>query len=109
MGNREFRRDGQNFMAHNLYRYRGLLKDPDDVLGLFAAIPFMNGGLFECLDKVKARKEKPEYVRIDGFSDRDDNALTVPNEIFFSDELEVDLSGAYGEARYRKAKVRGPD
>ena len=28
MGKREFRKDNQNFMAHNLYRYRRLLKSP---------------------------------------------------------------------------------
>ena len=107
MGRREFRRDGQNFMAHNLYRHRRLLRDPDEVLALFASIPFMNGGLFECLDKIQGTKEKPVYTRIDGFSDRDDSSPDVPNELFFSDEREVDLIAAYGEARYRKAKVRG--
>ena len=107
MDKREFRKDGQHFMAHNLYRYRRLLKDPDAALKLFASIPFMNGGLFECLDKTLGTREKPDYVRIDGFSDRDDNSLKIPNELFFGPEREVDLSAAYGAARYGKAKVRG--
>ncbi len=107
MGQREFRKDNQNFMAHTLYRYRRHLKDPDDTLRLFAGIPFMNGGLFECLDKQLGTKEKPRYLRIDGFSDRDDNALSVPNELFFSDERQVDLSEAYGDAGHRSARVRG--
>jgi type I restriction-modification system DNA methylase subunit len=107
MDKREFRKNGQYFMAHNLYRYRRLLKNPDEVLKLFASIPFMNGGLFECLDKTLGTREKPAYVRIDGFSDRDDNLLKIPNELFFGAEREVDLSAAYGAARYRKAKVCG--
>ena len=107
MDKREFRKDGQHFMAHNLYRYRRLLKNPDEVLKLFASIPFMNGGLFECLDKTLGTREKPDYVRIDGFSDRDDNPLKIPNDLFFGAEREVDLSAAYGAARYRKAKVCG--
>jgi hypothetical protein len=107
MGQRAFRREGQNFMAHNLYRYRRLLKDPDSVLKLFAGIPFMNGGLFECLDKQLGTKERPKYLRIDGFSDRDDNELSVPNELFFAPEQTADLREAYGESKYRAAKVRG--
>ena len=107
MDKREFRKDGQHFMAHNLYRYRRLLKNPDEALKLFASIPFMNGGLFECLDKTLGTREKPDYVRIDGFSDRDDNSLKIPNDLFFGPEREVDLSEAYGAARYRKAKVCG--
>jgi adenine-specific DNA-methyltransferase len=107
MDKREFRKDGQHFMAHNLYRYRHLLKNPDAVLKLFASIPFINGGLFECLDKTLGTREKPDYVRIDGFSDRDDNPLKIPNDLFFTTGREVDLSAAYGAARYRKAKVCG--
>src|SRR3990167_1454110 len=63
--------------------------------------------LFECLDKTVGPKEKPEYVRIDGFSDRDDNPLAVPDFLFFGDEREVDLSAVYGETRFKRAKVRG--
>ena len=108
MDQRAFRRDGQNFMAHNLYRYKRLLKASNEALKLFGSIPFLNGGLFECLDKSLGTKEKPIYIRIDGFSDRDDNPLSVPNFLFFNNaEKEVDLSTAYGEAKYKCAKVRG--
>lgn len=107
MNKREFRKEGQHFMAHNLYRYRNLLKNPDEVLALFADIPFMNGGLFECLDKVLGTKEKPHYIRIDGFSDRSDNQLACPNDLFFGAERVVDLSGAFGEKKFTSAKVRG--
>lgn len=107
MDKREFRKDGQNFMAHNLYRYRSLLKNPGETLKLLAGIPFMNGGLFECLDKTLGTKEKPSYVRIDGFSDRDDNLLKIPNDLFFGPERVVDLSGAYGDNKFQSAKVAG--
>lgn len=107
MDKRMFRKAGQNFMAHNLYRYRSLMKNPDEVLKLLAGIPFMNGGLFECLDKTLATKEKPTYVRIDGFSDRDDNPLKIPNELFFGEERIVDLSEAYGDNKFKSAKVTG--
>lgn len=104
---REFRKSGQNFMAHNVYRYKNLLKNPSETLKLLATVPFMNGGLFECLDKTLGTKEKPQYIRIDGFSDRDDNVLKVPNDLFWGPERVVDLSEAYGENRYRSSKVAG--
>lgn len=107
MDKRVFRKTGQNFMAHNLYRYRSLMKNPDEVLKLLAGIPFMNGGLFECLDKTLGTKENPTYARIDGFSDRDDNPLKIPNELFFGEERIVDLSGAYGDNKFKSAKVAG--
>jgi adenine-specific DNA-methyltransferase len=107
MGKREFRKDRQNFMAHNLYRYRSLLKNPTEASKLFAEVPFMNGGLFDCLDKTEGTKEKPQYTRIDGFSDRDDNVLKVPNDLFWGPERTVDLSDAYGDNKYRSAKVAG--
>jgi adenine-specific DNA-methyltransferase len=107
MDKREFRRSGQNFMAHNLYRYKSLLQTPNETLKLFAEVPFMNGGLFECLDKTLGSKEKPQYIRIDGFSDRDDNLLKVPNDLFWGQERPVDLSGAYGESKFKSSKVAG--
>jgi adenine-specific DNA-methyltransferase len=107
MNKREFRKDGQHFMAHNLYRYRSLLKNPSDILKLLANIPFMNGGLFECLDRARGTKEKPDHLRIDGFSDRDDNSLKIPNDLFFSPERVVDLSNAYGDNRFKSSKVEG--
>jgi hypothetical protein len=107
MGKREFRKTNQNFMAHNVYRYRSLLKSPNDLLNLMAQIPFMNGGLFECLDDTLGTKENPKYIRIDGFSDRDDNALKIPNSLFWGPEQVVDLSEAYGENKYSSSRVAG--
>ncbi|MDZ4343857.1 MAG: Eco57I restriction-modification methylase domain-containing protein [Candidatus Binatia bacterium] len=97
----------QHHMIHNVYRYEDAFQDSKKALQVFSDIPFLNGGLFECLDKTVGPKEKPEYVRIDGFSDRDDNPLAVPDFLFFGDEREVDLSAAYGETRFKRAKVRG--
>ena len=107
MDKREFRRSGQNFMAHNVYRYKSLLKTANETLKLLAEVPFMNGGLFECLDKTLGTKEKPQYIRVDGFSDRDDNILKVPNDLFWGLERVVDLSEAYGENKFKSSKVAG--
>lgn len=107
MDKREWRRNGQNFMAHSLYRYRELFVRPNEALALFKNIPFLNGGLFECLDKDLGEDARPRYVRIDGFSDRADSQPTVPDFLFFGEEREVDLSKDYGDNKFKRVKVRG--
>ena len=84
-------------MAHALYRYRDDFADPATALELFQDIPFLNGGLFECLDKILGTPEKPRYLRIDGFSRRPDSQPCVPDFLFFGDEEEVDLGEFFGQ------------
>ena len=89
-----------DYMVHNKYRYADYFVNPAQSLELFANIPFLNGGLFECLDK-------SEEERVDGFSERPDNELRLPDELFFSTEHAEDLSKAYGDERHDHDKVRG--
>ena len=53
-----------------------------------------------------SKEDATQILRVDGFSDRDDNPLHVPNELFFSGERIVDLNKAYG-TRGKRYKVRG--
>lgn len=108
--NRRFRANrargrDQHYMIHNLYRYRDLLKEPDQLLQQLSTVPFLNGGLFECLDKFD-EKNASKVIRIDGFSDRPDNEVEVPDHLFFSDEKAVDLNEIYG-TKNKRYKVRG--
>lgn len=103
MGKRAFRRPGQNYGAFNLYRHEALFRDPQAALARFAQVPFLNGGLFECLDNFD---QKPP-LRIDAFSDRPDSQPTVPNALFFAEQpQQVDLNATYG-TRGRRYEVRG--
>ncbi|HRD87323.1 MAG TPA: Eco57I restriction-modification methylase domain-containing protein [Accumulibacter sp.] len=101
--------DGQ-YLIHTVYRFRDAFRDPDKALGLFKQVPFLNGGLFECLDRevtardlernpdLKKRLVKEgsrDVIRIDGFSERSDNKLKVPNKIFFATKERVDLNEEY--------------
>ena len=95
----------QNYMAHSLYRYEEYPKDKKRALDLFGIIPFLNGGLFECLDK-EDKDDPKKVLRVDGFSDHRKNPVNVPNFLFFSDEQSVDLNAAYG-SKGRGYKVRG--
>ena len=104
--NRKFRGEGrQHYNITSLYRYKRYFTDPDEALRLFEAIPFLNGGLFECLDK-PATDDAKTILRVDGFSDRDDNPLCVPNELFFSEPQAVNLNAVY-DTKNRRYTVRG--
>ena len=104
--NRKFRGERrQHYNITSLYRYKDYFIDPDNALLQFEAIPFLNGGLFECLDG-PSQEDATRILRVDGFSDRGDIPLHVPNLLFFSEEQTVDLSAAYG-TNGRRHKVRG--
>ncbi len=64
-------------------------KRPDDeVLNMFREVPFLNGGLFECLDKAAVDDPRGRIIYNDGFSrekGRQRRAF-IPNELFFAEE-----------------------
>ena len=112
---RKFRGEGrQHYNITSLYRYKRYFRDPDAALRLFETIPFLNGGLFECLDKPdpvpvgasSSSRPNGKTLRIDGFSDREDNPLHVPNELFFSEPQAVNLNAVY-DTKNRRYTVRG--
>ncbi|MCB1159349.1 MAG: Eco57I restriction-modification methylase domain-containing protein, partial [Leptospiraceae bacterium] len=109
---REFRnpKPGQHMNVTNLMRYESYFKDPQKFIELVdKTVPFMNGGLFECLDKphdsLKGIKGGDKIVYIDGFSDRPDNRLMVPDHIFFGKQDHVDLSEDYGQEKGKNKNV----
>ena len=111
-GKRAFRIDGQNQNATSLMRYKRYHKDPESFVKLIESkVPFMNGGLFECLDhadeelKGKQGGEVIDYE--DGFSDRKDNELFVPDYIFFGKNVSVDLSSEYDDKKKKDVTVNG--
>lgn len=96
-----------DYLMSNYYRYKQYFKNPAKALEIFEGIPFLNGGLFECLDKEEEKDGKRIVTRVDGFSDRDDNPLTVPDDLFLMEkEKEIDLNEVY-DTRNKKYKVRG--
>lgn len=96
-----------HYMVHNVFRYENYFQEPKEVIDrYFASIPFLNGGLFECLDVPPQKNKAEPEIRIDGFSDNSKNPLSVPNELFFGDWQEVDLNADFGTSR-KKYRVRG--
>lgn len=111
-GKRAFRIDGQNQNATSLMRYKRYHKNPEDFVKLIESkVPFMNGGLFECLDHqddvLKGKNGGAIINYEDGFSDRKDNELFVPDYIFFGKDVKVDLSSEYDDRRKKDVTVNG--
>ena len=78
-----------------LYRYAEMFTiSEDEVIKLFSEVPFLNGGLFECLDKTKTIDGVEQAYNYDGFSRNDKkfadgryrNRAVVPNVLFFEPE-----------------------
>ncbi|MBF0102266.1 MAG: N-6 DNA methylase, partial [Desulfobacterales bacterium] len=94
----------QNRGAHYLMRYEDQFKNPKKFLELInTTVPFLNGGLFECLDN------KEDKLYIDGFSDNlaKPHQLIVPDYLFFGFDRDVDLSEVIGINTYKKTNVKG--
>jgi hypothetical protein len=79
----------------SLYRYTEMFSiSENEILDLFKSIPFLNGGLFECLDKENMNGEK--YF-LDGFSRNDTKFANgnfkhrafIPNCIFFDEHKGI--------------------
>ena len=99
-GNRGYSDDHLN---HTKYRYAKLFKDKNQARSLFDHIPFLNGGLFECLD---SRDEAGNERRYDGFSNTEKKQAYVPNNLFFGDET-LDLSKELDDKKQNQVKVKG--
>ncbi len=105
MGDQNRKFINRQYGIQGFYRYSRFFKNADLFLSLTNNIPFLNGGLFENLDKNAGEKDE---IRIDCFSDRLDNEtrLKIPDSLFFATKV-VDLSDDYGDTKKRTQKVRG--
>lgn len=87
------------------YRHNNLLKKPEILLKLFKDVPFLNGGLFECLDY---RELDGSEKRYDGFSSTKSKQPLVPDVLFFSPQNEEDLSADFdNDNRMKGVRIRG--
>ncbi|MFA7234922.1 MAG: transposase, partial [Terrimicrobiaceae bacterium] len=101
-----FQKNRATYDINNLYRYEALFQEsPETALAHFADIPFLNGGLFECLDRTEDGTDKKRYL--DGFSRNAKKRPHVPDRLFFDSGEIADLSTAYGDTKRKAEKVTG--
>ena len=106
LSERHFRNGRSDYDNNKLMRYESMFKNPQLFVELAnRTVPFLNGGLFDCLD------DKDNGVYIDGFSDRETvkKALIVPDYLFFGEEVgkNLDLSVWYGDNKKKKVCASG--
>ena len=79
-------KDNRDHRDFNKYRCRALLADPQGFLAMLRGVPFVNGGLFDCLDDFEGRNAGGR--RIDAFTDNpaQHRDLSVPARLFFAPE-----------------------
>jgi len=104
---RRFRKGRGDYNQNKLMRYEGLFKDADLFVKLAnQKVPFLNGGLFECLD------DKDGGMYVDAFTDRAEieQQLIVPDFLFFGNSVGrgLDLTDFYGEDKPAKRNVDVP-
>ncbi len=90
--NQGYPKNKEEYGVKNLFRYKEkfLIQDEEEILELFKDIPFLNGGLFDCLDK---EDETEKVIYIDGFSREPKKQAILPDYLFFQEEEKrVDLS-----------------
>lgn len=103
---RRFRNGRGDYDNNKLMRHEELFIDPKLFVQLANQyVPFLNGGLFDCLD------DKDNGIYIDAFTDREAIAkqLIVPDYLFFGEDVGrgIDLSEWYGDKKKKKVSARG--
>ena len=103
---RRFRNGRGDYDNNKLMRHEDLFINPDKFVELANKyVPFLNGGLFDCLD------DKDKGIYIDAFTDRKaiSGQLVIPDFLFFGDEVgkNIDLSEWYGDKKKKKVSARG--
>jgi adenine-specific DNA-methyltransferase len=108
---RAFANDGgfpkhrEDYGIKTLYRYADdFLISKKEVIELFKHVPFLNGGLFDCLDQIN---HDGKVMYFDGFSRNPKKQAQVPDELFFTAEKSIDLSDIYADQRKKSEKVKG--
>ena len=106
LSERHFRYGRGDYDNNKLMRYESFFKNPQLFVDLAnRTVPFLNGGLFDCLD------DKDHGMYYDGFSDKENikNSLIIPDYLFFGEEAgkNIDLSEWYGDKKKKKVSARG--
>lgn len=89
-----------------VYRYQSEFADAKENLKLFRDIPFLNGGLFECLDEAPENDNEKE-IRLDGFSSKEKKQAFVPDYIFWDEHRGIDLSEELDKPQKKNETVHG--
>ncbi len=106
-----------DYLGHHVWRHESKFSDPKAAEDLFKQVPFLNGGLFQCLDveikpgddreNLAQPEQKGLVLRVDGFSQRAERQPKLQNCIFFGGTggKRYPLSEYFG--RRREERISG--
>nr|HPO62901.1 type II restriction endonuclease [Candidatus Kapabacteria bacterium] len=90
----KFHENTEHYGIKNLFRYSSSFKiEQTEVKNIFQKVPFVNGGLFDCLDsndEIKINengKTKYKVLYYDGFSRNPQKQAQVPDFLFFNSNI----------------------
>ena len=102
-----YKSNNENSIRDDFYAIKTLFRDDNvkswfkishnKVIDLFSKVPFLNGGLFECLDKIDETQRYKPMLYFDGFSRDNQNKqgktvrTFIPNHLFFIEKETVVL------------------
>jgi hypothetical protein len=89
------------FMNQYYYRYARMLKDTDLALQLFEMTPYLNGGLFECLDDPDTKTRKDYFTNLPANKD----LIYVPDDLFFGEDTKGNPKGLINIFKHYKFTV----
>ncbi|MCG2726904.1 MAG: hypothetical protein L6420_11760, partial [Elusimicrobia bacterium] len=91
-----------------VFRYQDEFVNHKENLKIFRNIPFLNGGLFECLDEVPRKdNDLKEEIRLDGFSTTKKKQAIVPDFLFWGEHKGIDLSEELDDKQKNNETVCG--
>ncbi len=124
--NKRFNGKNKDYGNQYRYRYHNLVKNEKKWKKLFSQTPFLNGGLFESLDRkleehlkddkgnkiINAQDKqlidnwnknvRPEknMLRAEGFSEHNNNPLSLKNSLFFNNENDLGLIDIFNQYQF---------
>ncbi|MDP8209873.1 MAG: DUF4391 domain-containing protein [Candidatus Stygibacter australis] len=114
LNDRQFQKESKQFyndqyMVFDKYRYKDYIHNPDEFFNHFKRVPFLNGGLFDCLDNEREdEKGKKSRVCVDCYSNNQNfrKKLIFPDNLFFKTDT-LDFSDLLHDKRKNKVQVKG--
>lgn len=107
IGKNAYKGISEDYGNTTIYRFEDYFTNPAALKELFGNIPFLNGGLFECLDVVPKKGGTGQEIRLDGFSTVVKKQAIVPNTLFWGEHKGIDLSEELGNPKKNNVTVFG--
>lgn len=95
VGTREFNKPHSRDHSSDLYHHAAEITDVEGLCSLFAKTPFINGGLFDCLDGIESSDTRTGDMDYFFDTPEDRKGYSIPNHLFFGECGIIELFKHY--------------